>query len=211
MIKAVLFDIGGVIVRTEDPGPRLRLAAQFGLDRAGIDNLVFGSPAAQAAERGELSETAVWEHVGKELSLSSAQLEQFQRDFWAGDRADASLIHLLRTLRSPRADKRCRTGLLTNSWLPDPLPLFWTRFNLREDEVRAALDVAISSARVGIQKPAPRIYLAALEALDVPASQTVFVDDFAHNIAAARELGLHAIHFETTAQARRDLLALLDA
>jgi HAD superfamily hydrolase (TIGR01509 family) len=204
-IEAVLFDIGGVIIRTEDPGPRERLARRFGLDRAGIDRLVFGSPAAQAAERGETDEAVVWMHVQRELDLSAEQLSQFQAEFWAGDRADPSLIHLLFHLRS-----RCRTGLLTNSWLRDPLPLFWTRFSFGEEEVRAALDVAVSSARIGIQKPAAGIYKAALAELEARPEATVFVDDFMHNIDAARALGMHAIHFVTATQARRDLLALLD-
>jgi len=206
-IKAVLFDIGGVIIRTEDPGPRERLAGCYGMDRTGIDRLVFGSSTAQAAERGQEPESAVWANVQRELSLSAEQLAQFQTEFWAGDRADSSMIHLLAELHS----RGIRTGLLTNSWLPDPLPLFWTRYPLAEAEVRAALDVAVSSARIGVQKPAARIYQAALEELGTRAEETVFIDDFPHNIAAARELGLRAILFETAMQAQQDLLALLDA
>jgi len=203
-IKAVLFDIGGVIVRTDDPAPRERLAARFGLDRAGIDRLVFSSPAAQAAERGATEEQAVWQHVAAALSLSAADLLDFQVQFWGGDRADGALLDMLRGLRG-----RYRTGLLTNSWLRDPLPLFWTRFGLPEAQIRATFDAVVSSAQVGVQKPDPRIYQAALAALGAAAQETVFVDDFAHNIEAARALGLHAIHFRGADQARRELLELL--
>ncbi len=41
-ISAIIWDLGGVIVRTEDTGPREALAARFGLDREAIDQLVFG-------------------------------------------------------------------------------------------------------------------------------------------------------------------------
>lgn len=203
-IKAILFDIGGVIVRTDDPAPRERLGRRLGLDRAGIDRLVFSNPIAQAAERGEADETAVWEHVQRELALTADGLGEFQTEFWRGDHADVSLIDLLHSLRG-----HYRTGLLTNSWLRDPLALFWTRFGLTETLVRGALDVVVSSASVGVQKPDARIYQAALNALDTAAEETVFVDDFAHNIEAARALGFHAIRFETAAQARRDLLDVL--
>ncbi len=203
-IKAVLFDIGGVIVRTDDLSPRTRLASRFGLDRAGIDQLVFGSAMAQAVERGEADEAALWAQVGAELKLTPEALRAFQNEFWGGDQADASLLALLRSLRG-----RCRTGLLTNSWLRDPLALFWTRFGLPEADVRASVDVVVSSAVVGVRKPAPRIYQAALEALGTSAQETLFVDDFMHNIEAARALGFQTIWFENAAQARRDLLALL--
>lgn len=203
-IKAILFDIGGVIVRTDDPAPRLQLAGRFGLDRAGIDHLVFGSEIAQAVERGEADEAAVWEHVRRELSLTPEALIEFQSEFWRGDQADTSLLDLLGRLHG-----RFRTGLLTNSWLRDPLALFWTRFGLPEAAVRAAVDVVVSSARVGVRKPDARIYQAALDALGTAPQETVFVDDFPHNIEAARALGLQTVWFENALQARRDLLALL--
>jgi epoxide hydrolase-like predicted phosphatase len=54
-------------------------------------------------------------------------------------------------------------------------------------------------------KPDPAIYELALQRLDVPAAEAVFVDDFPVNVAAAREAGLHAIHFRGMAPLRRSL------
>lgn len=202
--RAVLFDIGGVLIRTEDPASRLRLARRWGLDRAGIDRLVFGSPAAQAAERGEQDEAAVWDSVRRELNCSQQELIAFQNDFWAGDFLDLSLLDLLRVLHL-----RFRTGLLTNSWLRDPLSLFSSRFQFSRDWLTAILDVVVSSAQVGVQKPDRRIFLSALEQLGVQPAETLFVDDFPQNIAAARDLGMEGILFENPTQARRDLLVCL--
>ena len=204
-IKAVLFDIGGVIIRTDDPAPRERLARCFELDRKGLDELVFLNPVAQAAERGESPEEAVWKYVRDRLGLSPAEMSLFQAEFWGGDRVDLSMLELLAWLRPG-----CRTGLLTNSWLRDPLRLFWERFKLPETQGRSALDAVVSSAAVGVQKPDPRIYAAALEQLGSRAEETVFVDDFPRNVDAARALGFEAILFESPTQARRDLLFLMD-
>ena len=55
-IQAVIFDIGGVLVRTDDPEPRRNLARRYGLDRNGIEKLVFGSPISQAVEIGQAKE-----------------------------------------------------------------------------------------------------------------------------------------------------------
>jgi epoxide hydrolase-like predicted phosphatase len=204
-MKVVLFDIGGVILRTDNPGPRSRLARRYGLDREGIDRLVFANPAAQAAEVGQADEAAVWAHVRETLGLSESEMDSFRSEFWAGDGVDLSLLELMRLLRS-----HLQVGLLTNSWLTEPLDLFRTRFAVPEDDLREVVDGVISSARLGVQKPDRRIFDVALERFGVTPGEAVFIDDFARNVEAARALGIRAILFESPTQARRDLLVLLD-
>jgi glucose-1-phosphatase len=203
-VRAILFDIGGVLIRTEDPSIRLRLAQRWGLDRAGLDQVVFGSPAAQAVERGEAQESAVWESARQALNLRPEDMDAFQAAFWAGDRLDRSLIHLLGKLHA-----RYRTGLLTNSWLRDPLSMFTSRFQMPREEIRSVLDVVVSSAQIGVQKPDARIFTYACEQLGTAPQETVFVDDFPQNIQAARALGMLGVLFESPTQARRDLMTLL--
>jgi FMN phosphatase YigB (HAD superfamily) len=194
-LRAILFDIGGVLVRTEDVASREQLARRYGLERAGIDALVFGSPVAQAAERGECAVEAVWQSVQATLGLSAMELESFQAQFWAGDRLDAGLFRWLVGLRGAGV----KVGLLTNSWWPDPLTMLAERYGLSLAWLRESLDVAISSAAQGAQKPDPRIYRAALAALGTPAEATLFVDDFQRNVDGARAVGMQALLFREPA------------
>ncbi len=60
--------------------------------------------------------------------------------------------------------------------------------------------VRIYSCRVGACKPSPAIYAAALNALGVRAAEALYIDDIAEYAAAARQLGLAAIRFESRAQ-----------
>lgn len=76
-IRAILFDIGGVLLRTEDRTPRNALAARFGLDYAGVDQLVWGSPISVAAEEGRAEPADVWEHVRQTLNLSPVEILEF--------------------------------------------------------------------------------------------------------------------------------------
>jgi epoxide hydrolase-like predicted phosphatase len=203
-IQAVIFDIGGVIIRTDDPAPREHLAQRFGLDRVGIDNLVFGSPAAQAAELGLGTEEAVWQSVRQSLNLTDDGLAEFYREFWAGDRLDFSLVELASSLRP-----KYKTALLTNTGSRQPLTIFTRNYGLPVEKAEAAFDAVFSSAALGIKKPDARIFKAALDGLGVKADAAVFIDDFAHNIEAAGRLGLRTILFRSPAQAVRELHEML--
>jgi hypothetical protein len=59
-IKAIFFDFGGVILRTEYQSPRQALAERFNMEYEDIDKAVFGSPSALRASLGEISEAAHW-------------------------------------------------------------------------------------------------------------------------------------------------------
>ena len=54
-------------------------------------------------------------------------------------------------------------------------------------------DVVIDSSHAGVRKPDPRIFRLALDALDVTPEQSLFLDDFPGNIAAAGALGMRGI------------------
>jgi putative hydrolase of the HAD superfamily len=199
-IRAVIFDFGGVLVRTEDRSPRERLAARLGMTYEALSSLVFENPSSQQAALGQISVSQHWEAVGASLGLAPEALQAVQDEFWAGDVLDTSLVDLLRALRP-----RYQTALLSNAW-DDLRQVLEQRLKILD-----AFDQVIISAEVGLIKPDERIYRLALERLGVGAGEAVFVDDFAHNIAAARLAGLQAIHFRSAEQARAELEQILDS
>ena len=64
------------------------------------------------------------------------------------------------------------------------------------------------SGEVGMVKPDPRIYRLAIERCRLDAARTVFVDDLAANVEAARAEGLHGLRFTTPERLRADLVKL---
>jgi putative hydrolase of the HAD superfamily len=54
-------------------------------------------------------------------------------------------------------------------------------------------DEVIISGEVGMRKPDAEIYHHTLELLKVKPNESVFVDDLAHNIKGAAELGMIAV------------------
>ena len=70
-------------------------------------------------------------------------------------------------------------------------------------------DSILISAELGLAKPDPAIYRLLLDEWSLPAQAAVFIDDFADNVVAARQLGMPAIRFRDPAQAMAELNAIL--
>jgi 2-haloacid dehalogenase len=67
------------------------------------------------------------------------------------------------------------------------------------------LDGCVISGQEGVVKPDRKIFEILLARYDLRPSATVFIDDRAANVVAAKELGVVAIEFTTAAQLRGDL------
>jgi len=198
-IRAVIWDIGGVLVRTEDREPRMRQAERLGLTREALVYLVFDSEMGQKAQLGAVSAKELLEYVCQAVHLPVEEAANFEQEFFAGDRLDADLVNYIRSLRT-----RYRTGIISNAW-DDVRSMINERWKMAD-----AFDQIVLSAEVKIGKPDPRVFKLALENLGVAPEEAVFIDDFAHNIEGARAVGMHAIQFQTSEQIRADLDAFLN-
>jgi putative hydrolase of the HAD superfamily len=198
MIRGVIFDVGGVLLRTHDQGARRKWETRLGLRPGELAQLVFDSELGRQAQLGQVSLEEVWAWIGAHLGLSEEQLSSLKRDFWSGDRLDQELCDYIRGLRP-----RCRTGMLSNNWAPDGQDM------AQNLGIADCFDVFVTSAEIGVMKPDPRIYQVALDRLRISPPEGIFVDDFAENVEAARRLGMRAVHFSNPAQTRDQLDELL--
>lgn len=198
-LRAVFFDLGGVIVRTEYQAPRERLAQRLGLSYEELVRIVFESKSSREASLGRIDTETHWEAVLQSLGLPSEHKESVRADFFAGDIIDLELVNFLRSLRPAY-----KTGLISNAW-PD----------LRDYIVRQGLadafDYMVISAEVGVMKPEAKIYQIALEQAQVRPNEAVFVDDFIENVYGAQVMGMHAVHFREPEETLATLKRLLNA
>lgn len=67
---------------------------------------------------------------------------------------------------------------------------------LRRADVYALFDGEVVSCEEGTVKPEPRIYRILLDRYGLDPAQTLFIDDRAANIAAAREAGIDGFQFD---------------
>ena len=187
MIKAIVLDVGGVLLRTEDDSSRRDLERKHDLSPGASEKLVFGSEAALASTIGAVGPNVIWQNVADELSLSPEALEDFKRAFWQGDQFDKELIDFLIEMRDDYT-----TALLTNAWkyARDELA---ENFDIREGQT---VDYILISSELGVAKPDEEIYHILKEKLNCDFEEILFVDDFEENIKAAQELGNNTIHFK---------------
>jgi putative hydrolase of the HAD superfamily len=193
----LICDFGGVLTTPLSTG---FLAYQ---EESGVSLEELGTAMARAAEehgdyplfvleRGEITEAEFWSrlerHAGEGLDL-----ERLRALFFDHLERNTAMIDFVRELRS----RGVRAALLTNNvreWEP-----LWRG---KLPEVDELFEVIVDSAFVGLRKPDPAIYELTLERLGgVAAERCVFVDDLDVNCDTARELGMHAVRFESAEQA----------
>jgi putative hydrolase of the HAD superfamily len=189
-IRAVLWDMGGVILRTEDESGRKRWEDRLGLPPGELSRIVFDGEASRKAVLGRASEDEIWGWALARLGLPESEREAFIEGFFGGDRVDERLVAFIRSLRPA-----LKTGMITNAW-PNV-----RRFLENDCHVADAFDQIVVSAEEGIVKPDPRIYHLALERLGVAPGEAAFVDDMQENVAGAQAVGMVGIRFEGPDQA----------
>ncbi|MEO8607346.1 MAG: HAD family phosphatase [Chloroflexota bacterium] len=196
--RAIIFDFGGVFMKTLDYRPRHAWDERLGLAHGSIEKIVHGSPSWQAAQLGNITVEAYWADVGLQLGLDSNALETLKLDFFSGDQLDDALVDYARSLR-----KRGHiVALLSNDGptLSEKLAVLG---------ISDVFDPLIISANIGVMKPDPQAYEAVLDHIKYPSDNAIFIDDMPANIAGARNLGIHAIHYTTTPMLQIALETLL--
>jgi 2-haloacid dehalogenase len=193
-VDAGVFDLGGVLI---DWNPR-HLYRQLFDDEAAMEEFLATVC------------TLEW-HVAHDLGQSTAEscaelaLEYPEHASmilaWAERSEDmiggaiADTVSILAELRA--AGVRC---YVLSNMEPETFPLRLERFDFLH-----WFDGHVISGLEGIVKPDPKIFHRMLRRFDLQPSRTVFIDDSAVNVEAAREIGIKALRFESPGQLRKDL------
>jgi putative hydrolase of the HAD superfamily len=206
-VGAVISDFGGVLTSP------LEGSFQAFQDTSGVPLAELGKAMAVIGSRlgvnplfeletGRLSEADFLAQIGVQLSEQlgrTIDMDGFGERYFAHLKPNAPMIAYMRELR----ERGYKLAICTNNvreWEHR-----W-RAMLPVDEI---FDVVVDSAFVGTRKPEPRIYELTLEALGVDAGSALLIDDIEANCTGARELGIHAVWFQSSEQAIADTEAAL--
>jgi putative hydrolase of the HAD superfamily len=196
-LRAVIFDIGRVLVRVDVARAMSGLGTDPSLSPSEAWAALEKDPRWPDWQEGRISPRDWHLHVAKRLG-TSLTFEQFTA---AWNRAldpkplqDISLFE--------RLAKGYRLALLSNT---DPIHVAHMESNY---DFFRFFSRRIYSCGVGASKPSPLIYREALRACKVQAGEAVYIDDILAYVEAAQRLGMAGIHYQAPEQLARDLAGL---
>ena len=194
MIKTILWDVGGVILRTTDRTPREAMAEQFGLSYSEMANTYFGDDDNLRAQRGEISVEQHFINVANKFKFPLEKIPSFREQFFEGDEIDQKLVAWINSNRGVY-----QMAILSNAMLD-------LRENLTETyKISEFFQEIFISAEMGVAKPSREIFERIMIDLDRKPQEIIFVDDNHENIQTAKSLGIHSILFENRTQTLHDL------
>lgn len=187
-IRAVLFDMGGVLVELAPLDQLLGVA----MPSDEFWPRWLGSPAVRAYERGVCDTADFARQLAAELHLplSPDELTERFRCFPRGLYPGAA--ELVRQV----AGRGLATGVLSNT-----NALHWDH-QTDGEILRTLFDHEFLSYRLGLVKPDGELFEAVVAALDLAPDEILFLDDNDLNVAGARAAGLEADHTRGVAEAR---------
>ncbi len=200
MIKNIVFDFGGVLV---DWNPRYFYRNIFKTE----EEMEYFLTNVCTPEWNTLTDAEMT--FAEAIEMLVPKFTQYEREirlYWDGwlDMLHAEIPESITFKAMLRAEGYRLYGL--TNWSAETMPRAMTKFGFMK-----GLDGMIVSGEEGIKKPDEKIFRLLLERYNLRPEETVFFDDHIENVIAAREIGIHGIHFKDAVQAERDLNLLVES
>jgi HAD superfamily hydrolase (TIGR01509 family) len=170
----IVFDFFGVVCSEVAP---IWLPRYLPRDAA----LAVKAELVSAADRGELSQEALFQALGARTSLPP---ERVYAEWFDHAKIDRRMVELIK-----KVSTQARVALLTNA------ASGFVRHVLSSYDIDSLFEVVLVSSECGCAKPDPLIYRILLRKLEVEPHQVVLIDDNDANIVGAKAAGISGIHF----------------
>lgn len=193
-IRAIIFDIGRVLVRLDIAGAMGGLAGRIALSPQETWTAIEHDPSWRDWQEGRMSARDWQLHISRRLGVDIS-FEEFS-EIWnrvldVTPLVDSSLLENL--------SKHYRLAVLSNT---DPIHVAELE---KKFDFFKFFPQRIYSCVVGASKPSPIIFREALKACKVSADNALYIDDIPAYVEAARQLGMDGIVFEAEEQLISDL------
>ena len=201
-IRAVVFDFGGVLI-TPITTLIAEVAGWHDVSMIEMLDVLMGPRETSTsdhpwhrAERGELAIAELQREVAPfaEAAGMSLRGDEYERLLCGEFTVQAEIVERVVRLR----EEGYRLGLLTNSFVE-------FRDHIESHIDFTLFDAVVDSSLVGHRKPEPAIYELTTRMLGVPASEILYLDDFAANLDGAKEAGWRTIHVVDVESALNEL------
>ncbi len=199
MIKAVIFDLGRVIVPFDFARGYARISELTGIPASAVPGLIGPTGLVEQFESGRIQPQDFVEQLSAVLGLRCTY-EEFCT-IWSSIFLPETLVpeSLLEAIAA-----RYRLVLLSNT---NGIHFEMIRRNY---PILRHFHALVLSHEVGAMKPSPLIYARAVEAAGCAPEECFFTDDISEYVDGARRFGIDAVQFQNAEQIERELRARID-
>lgn len=177
-----LFDIGSTLIDGPPYGPARRLAEMLGLGKesvADLERLLFRTPSESAEHLAQ--------HIAEGTNVNPARAVEECTKLWNAQLTEAYVLP-----GALEAVERLRAAAIPRAYLSNIWPPFYEHF--RRSFTSESAEPQFLSFQLGLSKPDPAFFHAALSSLNVPANEVVMIGDtYKNDIQPAIELGMKTI------------------
>jgi putative hydrolase of the HAD superfamily len=195
-ITTIILDYGCVLSVPPSLGDFEPLRKVFGVEPPAFQELYWRHR--EAYDLDALGVSGYWQQLGRDIGItfSPEQVDNLAHlDWQMWGRPNPVMVEWVRLLHV----RGVKTALISN------LSRAFATYLRRTAKWVELFDHLCFSGELGFGKPDERIYNVCLQALGVPASETLFLDDRQVNVTAARALRMHAIVFSSVERLQEDL------
>ncbi len=186
MIKAVIFDLGGVVFKGSVKGFQKK-AKKLGFELKKGSETCFD----EKLLLGQCSIRQALERVF-EKKLSDEEFIELAKIYLGNWQLDEAVLEYAKALK-----KRCKVAILSNSEKSYEEKYY--------EVLKKVFSPILYSHRERMIKPDKEFFELALKKLGVQAEEAVMVDDARENEKPCRQLGIHFVQFKNLEKLRKDL------
>lgn len=192
MIKAIIFDLGGVVFTNGAKKFIETLANRYGIAQEKIKEVLDGEIGSKY-RTGKMPREQFWKTFLHELNIN-ADFEALELEWINGYELIEGTIELIDTL-----SKRYKIYFLSDN-TKERVKRLDKKYNFL-----SWFADGVFSHQVGYRKPHPKIYEAVVKKAQVKPNEAVFIDDKPHFLPPAKAMGMLTFAFETPKKLREDL------
>ena len=188
-IKAIIFDLGGVIVNLDYSNFYKQIIALSPLEKPQTRIMLEFFRQSDLYHQGKMTDEEFYKLACEILQVCMINQNQFYEAFNSiiSDSSQPGMISLLKDLKDMKRYKLIALSNVNSS--------HWDYLLNKKWDFLEYFGEFILSHEVHLTKPDPRIFQLAIEKSECNAEEIVYVDDGLNNISSANDLGIRGIYF----------------
>ncbi|MBI2629596.1 HAD family phosphatase [Candidatus Pacearchaeota archaeon] len=195
MIKAVIFDLGGVVFRDGTKYTIEEMKEKFSFsEELGVE-LLLGKEA-RDFRKGLLTSEEFWDYVQSKIP-SKIKANEIRLMWYNNYVPFPGILDLIKKLKS-----KFKLGIISGN-IKERIEYLDKKYDFRK-----YFDAEVYSFDLHITKPATLMWEKSLELLKLRAEECIYLDDQAEAVNTAKSMGYKAIQFMNVNQAKKELVNL---